>query len=88
MFDLEIDTLLLRLPGVPRERAEVIAEQVGNALRERLSQSVSAPTGRIEHLQIRLGAGVGENEALLVERIADALIRELRLRWMQTCKRE
>lgn len=80
MFDLEIESLLLRLPGVSRERADAIAEQVGNVLRERLSQSVSPPIGRIERLRIRLKAGVGENEASLVERIVDALIRELRLR--------
>jgi hypothetical protein len=80
MFDLEIETLLLRLPGVSRERAEAMAEQVGNALREHLSQSVSPPTGRIERLRIRLEAGVGEIEASLVERITDAIIRELRLR--------
>jgi hypothetical protein len=80
MFDLEIETLLLRLPGVSRERANIMAERVGNALREGLSQSVSPPTGRIERLRIRLEAGVGEDEASLVGRIADAIIRELRLR--------
>jgi hypothetical protein len=80
MFDVEIEALLLRLPGVSRERAYALAEQVGNALRERLSPSVSPPTGRIERLRIQLEAGVGENEALLVKRIADAIVRELRLR--------
>jgi hypothetical protein len=80
MFDLEIETLLLRLPGVSRERANITAERVGSALQERLSQSVSLPTGRIERLRIRLETGLGEDEVLLVERIADAIARELRLR--------
>ena len=80
MFDLEIETLLLRLPGVSQERANIMVERVGNALRERLSQSVSPPTGHIERLRIQLEAGVGDDEALLVERIADAIARELRLR--------
>ena len=80
MFDVEIEALLLRLPGVSRERANIMAEQVSNVLRERLSQSGSPPSGRIERLRIQLEAGVGENESLLVKRIADALIRELRLR--------
>jgi hypothetical protein len=80
MFDLEIETLLLRLPGVSRERAEITAEQVGNTLRERLSQSVSPPTGHIERMRIRLEAGVGEDEASLVDRIVHAIAKELRLR--------
>jgi len=47
-------------------------------LSERISQMASPPTGRIERLRIQLEAGV--DEAVLVERIADAIVQKIQWR--------
>ena len=77
MHDVEIEKLILHLPGVARERAESIGQQVGERLREQLTPAKTLMSGHVENLRIRLDLGSYHNEKALVQRLANAISSEI-----------
>lgn len=71
---IQIDELVLRIPGLSEEEGQQLARKVGERLADRLPSD--APSGRIDALRISLPQGQVEG---LSDEIVDQIIRQLNL---------
>ncbi|MBK9036244.1 MAG: hypothetical protein IPL61_34205 [Myxococcales bacterium] len=73
---VEIEELVLRIPGVSRADAPALAEDIVRATQERLRGT--GRVGRLAHVDLRVRVPAGLARAALVERIVEQLLEVVR----------
>ena len=75
---IQIDEMVIRVPGMGPEDARWIGEEVASQIAGRLPDQVE--NKKIDELNVKLSFSPGLGRAEIANRIADQLFRQLKLR--------